>query len=315
MSVDELRSNPWHFRIMYQNDLDSIVRTIKTHGIQSVPNPLIAKIDEKYYVVDGHSRIKAAKKTDIKKIQCQILENITDFKHLRIQSFQHNKEGYSNPLLLSDMFYEDFQLSDIKKIAADYNVSEKYVESLLKIKDLHDDAKSIISKIMENSKKKYQFILNQITPQHLANLACLSPEKQIQITDWIFRDILYGPADESLVSIPSIYEIIDEIANISNSTMERKTYKKRNAAVGKQKEFPLICRCGIKFDVNTRTNTVYEHIEKNNVIIKRKFESDHTTKIFSSHMYGKSELIDLIKEAKGEFSIVFTREDSDDAGK
>lgn len=311
LDIDRLHENPWHFRLMYQRDFESLVDSIAEFGIESVPCPLIANIDKKFYIIDGHSRIKAAKKAGLKSLVCQVSARTRNLHELRVGSFRLNKEGYSNPLLLSDMFYEDIQSgANVDAVSVEYNVSPKYVSTLLKIRGLHDDAKSVINKILENSKKKYHFILNQITPDHLASIADLPADKQTQVVDWIFRDVMYGPADETLVSIPSIYEVLEEIEKITE-IKQKKTYKKRNTS-NKTKEFPLTCRCGIKFDINTRNNTVYEYIEQNNVIIKKKFESDINTPVFSSKFHPKEELVRLIRESKSEVSVVFTKGLSDE---
>lgn len=310
LDIHKLHENPWHFRLMYQRDFESLVKSIKNNGIESISYPIIAQIKKKFYIVDGHSRIQAVKKIGEKHITCQLLNNIENLHDLRITSFRMNKEGYSNPLLLSDMFYEEIQSgSDMNEIAIEYGVNKKYVSTLLKIRNLHDDTKSVISKILENSKKKYQFILNQLTPEHLANISDLSSEKQTQVVDWIFRDIMYGPTDETLVSIPSVLEVLEEIEKISE-TKQKKTYKKR--ASHKMKEFPLICRCGLKFNIHTKNNTVYEYIEQNNVIIKKKFESNNNTHVFSSKFYPKEELVQLIRDAKFEVNVVLTEETPDE---
>ncbi len=309
LNARQINENPWHFRLMYQTDFESLVDSIKEHGFENVPYPIVAKIKSRYYIVDGHSRIKAAKKTGMQEMPCQLLTHIKDLHGLRIASFKMNKEGYSNPLLLSDMFYEDMQTTNnVEAIASEYNVSKKYVSTILKIRHLHDDAKSVINKILENSKKKYHFVLNQITPEHLASLSELDAEKQTEVIDWIFRDIMYGPADETLVSIPSVYEVLEEIEKIS------KTKQKRTQG-SRSKEFPLTCRCGLKFDINTRNNTVYEYIEQNNVIIKKKFEKNQNIQLFSSKFYPKEELIRLIQESKVEVNVVVTEGNSIEARK
>jgi ParB-like chromosome segregation protein Spo0J len=313
LDINKILENPWHFRLMYQRDFDSLVESIKKDGIESVPHPIISQIKKKLYIVDGHSRIKAAKKAGEQKITCQLSTNIKDLHDLRVDSFKMNKEGYSNPLLLSDMFYEEIQSgSSTDKIADEYNVDKKYVSTLLKIRNLHDDTKSVISKILENSKKKYQFILNQLTPEHLANIADLPSEKQARVVDWIFRDIMYGPADETLVSIPSVYEVLEEIEKISE-IKQKKSYKKRSEH--KVKEFPLTCRCGLKFDINTKNNTVYEHIEQNNMIIKKEFEKNLDVSVFSSKFYPTEELVRLIRDAKFEVNVVLTKGSSNEIRK
>jgi len=306
LDINKIQENPWHFRLMYQCDFDTLVKSIKKQGIKSIPHPIVAQIKKKFYIIDGHSRIKAAKKAGEKKITCQVSTNIKNPHDLRVASFKMNKEGYSNPLLLSDMFYEEIQSgSDANKIALEYGVNKKYILTLLKIRNLHDDTKSVINKILENSKKKYQFILNQLTPEHLANIADLSLEKQAHVVDWIFRDIMYGPTDESLVSIPSIYEVLEEIEKIS--AIKQKTTYKKKISHNKTKEFPLTCRCGLKFDINTKNNMVYEYVEQNNIIIKKEFERNTDVHVFSSKFYPIEELVKLIRDAKFEVNIVLTK--------
>lgn len=310
LQINKIEDNPWHFRIMYDRDFDLLVKEIKKNGMDAITSPIVAKIDTKYFVVDGHSRIRASKKAGLQKIQCQIASTIKNLSDLRIQSFKLNKEGYSNPLSLSDMFYEDFQtFKTIEKISDIYNVDKNYIKSILKLRDLHDDTKSLINKIIDTAKRKYQFILQQITPDHLSVLSELSPSKQVEVVDWILRDIIYGPPDESLVSIPSIYEIIEEISQLTTNK-EKKTYRKKDIKTShsKVKEFPLVCRCGWKFEIDTRSNSVFEYIEQNNVILKKKFEGDDSALIYSSKTVSQSDLIELIKTSKQEVRVVVLRD-------
>ena len=310
LPIDKLEDNPWHFRVMYDGDFNSLVEEIKKNGVDVVVPPIVAKINKKYYVVDGHSRIRASRKAGLQKIQCKIALTIKNLSDLRVQSFKLNKEGYSNPLSLSDMFYEDFQtLETIEKISIRYNVDKNYVQSILKLRNLHDDTKSLINKIIDTAKRKYQFVLQQLTPNHLSALSDLPPPKQIEVVDWILRDIIYGPSDESLVSLPSIYEIIEEIAQLTTNR-ERKTYKKRNnkTSYSKVKEFPLVCRCGHKFEINTKSNSVFEYIEQDNVILKKKFEGNDSAIIYSSKTVCQSDLIELIKSSKQEVRVVVLKD-------
>ncbi|HEY4681453.1 MAG TPA: ParB N-terminal domain-containing protein [Nitrosarchaeum sp.] len=309
LPISKLEDSPWHFRIMYDTDFNSLVKEIKKNGIDTIAPPIVAKINKKYYVVDGHSRIRASEKAGLEKIQCKITSTIKNLSDLRVQSFKLNKEGYSNPLSLSDMFYEDFQTFEtIEKISDIYNVDKNYVQSVLKLRNLHDDTKSLINKIIDTAKRKYQFVLQQITPDHLSVLSDLSPSKQVEVVDWILRDIIYGPSDESLVSIPSIYEIIEEISQLTVN-QEKKTYKKRNKIpYSKVKEFPLVCRCGCKFEIDTKSNSVFEYVEQNNVILKKKFEGDDSTIIYSSKTVCQSDLIELIKTSKQEVRVVVLKD-------
>lgn len=299
----DLESNPWHFRLMPEKDLEVLTNSLQENGIGAIPQPIVARIDKKYYIVDGHARINAATECGIKEISCSLADWITSYHDLRVWSFRLNRQGYSNILVLSDMVHEDVQfLHNVDQVATAYGVSPEYVFSLLKLKNLHDDTKAIIQKIMNVARKKYQFLLEQLTPGHLASLAELSPQKQVEVVDWIFHDIMYGPSDESLVSLPSIYEIINEITRVSNEK-EKKTYKKSDKT-SLHKELEFICKCGSKYDIDTKSHSIYEFVEQDSVIIKKEIKSfSESISVFSSDNHTKTQLHKLIDNFYDEFDI------------
>lgn len=303
LSTKQIESNPWHFRMMPEKDFEILKDNLQKNGIGSIPNPIIAFIDKKYYVVDGHARINAATECGAKEITCNLADWIRSYHDLRVWSFRLNKQGYSNLLILSDMINEDVQfLHNVDQVATTYGVSQEYIFSLLKLKSLHDDTKAIIQKIMNIARKKYQFLLEQLTPAHLASLAELQPQKQVEVVDWIFHDIMYGPSDESLVSLPSIYEIINEINRVSDEK-EKKTYKKSDKATAR-KELEFTCKCGLKYDIDTKSHAVYEFVEHDNIIIKKELKSfSESISVFSSDNHTKAQLHKLIDNFYNEFDI------------
>jgi len=181
-----------------------------------------------------------------------------------------------------------------------YGTSSEYVSALIKLKELHDDTKAIIQKIMNVARKKYQFLLEQLTPAHLASLAELPAQKQVEVVDWIFHDIMYGPSDESLVSLPSIYEIINEISRVS-AEKTKKTYKKSTKDTAEK--MPFVCRCGSKYDIDPKSHTIYELEEKDNVILKKEIRSHEPSSVFSSENHTKAQLHKLIDSFYGQFEI------------
>jgi hypothetical protein len=297
---------------MPERDYGILKSNLQKNGIKVIPQPIIAKIEKKYYVVDGHARLNAAMECGIKEISCNVADWIASYHDLRVWSFRLNRQGYSNLLVLSDMVNEDIEiLHNVEKIAETYGVSQEYVFSLLKLKTLHDDTKAIIQKIMNVARKKYQFLLEQLTPAHLASLADLTPQKQVEVVDWIFHDIMYGPSDESLVSLPSIYEIINEITRVS-SERSKKTYNKSNKTA-QHKELEFTCKCGSKYDIDTKSHTIYEFIERDKVIIKKEIKSfSESISVFSSSDHTKNQLHKLIDSfyEKSDIKILLTKNDN-----
>lgn len=312
LTIKELESNPWHFRLMPEKDLETITDTVQKNGIESVPSPIVAKIDKKYYIVDGHARIDAISSCGITEISCVFASWIKSYHDLRVWSFRFNRQGFANFLVLSDMVQEDLSiLHSEDQVAAAYGVSEEYVTSLVRLKDLHEDTKAIIQKIMSVAKKKYQFLLEQITPAHLSGLSELPPQKQIEVVDWIFHDIMYGPTDESLVSIPSIYEIINEIAKVSDEK-HKKTYKKAQKT-GTGKEIAFTCKCGSKYDVDTKAHQIYEFFEQDNIIIKKQVKSfSEPVSVYTSESHSKDQMHKIIDShyAGFDIKIVLAKRDS-----
>ncbi|MGI0011540.1 MAG: ParB/RepB/Spo0J family partition protein, partial [Nitrosopumilaceae archaeon] len=265
LPIEKLEPSPWHFRLISDHDFELLVNHIKDNGIDAISNPVIAAIGKKHYIVDGHGRVSAAANAGFKTIQCRVADWIQNYSDLRLWSFRLNRHGYSNPLTLSDMINEDMKIvNDAKTVASSYGVNEDYIETLMKINSLHDDTKVLMQKILTVSNRKYQFLLEQITPAHFSNLAELDSEKQIEVLDWIFHDVMYGPADESLLSIPSVFEIINEIEKVKYDK-EKKTYRKRDDKHNiTLSEIPLTCRCGAKYDVDLKSYKIYEYYEQNN---------------------------------------------------
>lgn len=309
LPIKEIELNPWHFRLMPEKDFEILTQSIKENGIEMMPQPVVAKINKKFYLVDGHARLNAAQSCGIREITCSFADWIRTYHDLRVWSFRFNRQGYANLLVLSDMINEDLELlHDPQDVAEAYGVNQEYVSALLKLKSLHDDTKAIIQKIMNVAKKKYQFLLEQLTPAHLASLAELSPQKQVEVVDWIFHDIMYGPTDESLVSIPSIYEIINEITRVSNERA-KKTYKKSQKT--STKEIPFVCRCGSKYDIDTKSHTIYEFVERDNMILKKEIKSFDSTSVFSSANHTKNQLHKIIDNFYNEFEIKILLEKRD----
>ena len=300
ISLEHVYENPWYFRLLNEHDMKSLLECIDKYGASFIPNPVIAIIDKKHYVVDGHARIAAFRKLGIKKITFNLAEHISDFVQLRVWAFKLNRHSSSNPFSLADMFQEDLKVfDDLSLIAENYNVKPEYVESVLKINSLADDAKILAQKIIKNSNKKFQFINSQITPYHFSYLSTLNPKKQIKVLEWIFHDIIFGPPNESLVSIPSIYEIVNEIDKLENTVNVSKNDLPTKTKKSDSREVPFTCICGKHFDINIKSKKIFECIEKENVIIKKEFlHQDSKPFVFSSLEYSKSRLKELIDESK-----------------
>lgn len=281
IKISQLRDSPWRFKVISSKDFENLVNAIETYGSHATNPILIAKIDGKYYIVDGHARRDAISEAGFNKAKCVIAKWIRNFSDLRVWSFKLNRHGHYNPLELLRMVKEDIKtVGNMEKVAKDYGVTEEYMHNLLKLDALDDSAKGIIDKVINVARKRYQFVLEQINTYHLSNIAELEPKQQVEILEWLFHDIIYGPPNESLVSLPSIYEVIAEIEkHKSNRIIEPakiSNKKKTRHAIGIADHLEFRCSCGNRFYVDLTTGEVSEYIEKDNLIIKKKVEAVHS---------------------------------------
>lgn len=283
IKVSELKDSPWRFKVMSSRDFDNLVSTIETYGPHTVNPILVVKIDGRYYIIDGHARRDAISEAGFSKATCVIAEWVRNFNDLRIWSFRLNRHGHYNPLELLRMIKEDMEiLGNVDNVAKQYGMSDEYLQNLLKLDALDDTAKNIIDKVINVARKKYQFILEQINTYHLSYVAELEPKQQIEVLEWLFHDIMYGPPNESIVSLPSIYEVINEIEKHRlNATVALNDVRRKNHAKQHQKNavstLEFRCSCGNKFHVDFFTGEVYEHIEEDNLIIRKKIETMNIT--------------------------------------
>jgi ParB-like chromosome segregation protein Spo0J len=277
IKLAELNDNPWRFKVISAKDFNNLVSTITTYGSHATNPILVARIERKFYIVDGHARRDAIAEAAFDKVRCIVAEWIRNLNDLRVWSFRLNRHGHYNPLALLRMVKEDIKiLGSIEKVSADYGVSSEYVNTLLKLDALDDSAKAIVDKVIDIARKRYQFVLEQINAYHLANIAELEPAKQLEVLEWLFHDIIYGPPNESLVSLPSIYEVISEI-NRHKSVADapnivHRKYRSKNHPLHGTDHLEFNCSCGNRFHVDFSTGKVYEYVEQNHLIIKKEVE-------------------------------------------
>jgi len=281
IKVAELKDNPWRFNVIPSKDFDNLVNTISTYGSHATNPILVARIEGKFYIVDGHARRDAIAEAGFDKARCIVAEWVRNFNDTRVWSFRLNRHGHYNPLALLRMVKEDIKvLGSVEKVSAHYGVSSEYVNTLLTLDALDDSAKAIVDKVIDIARKRYQFILEQIDAYHLANIAELETEKQLEVLEWLFHDIIYGPPNESLVSLPSIYEVIREIERHKSSAngtpnLVHKKYRTKDHQLRDIDLLEFNCSCGNSFHVDFSTGKVYEYVEQNHLIIKKEVEIDY----------------------------------------
>lgn len=276
LNISELNDSPWRCRIISSKDFDNLVSAILTYGPHATNPILVAKIERRFHIVDGHARRDAMAEAGFKGIRCVVAGWIGNFKDMRVWSFRLNRHGHYNPLALLKMVKEDISaLGSVEQVADHYGVSTEYINTLLKLDALDDNARAVVDRVIDIARKRYQFVLEQINAYQLASIAELEPKQQLEVLEWLFHDIMYGPPNESLVSLPSIYEVINEVERHKSfdysQTMVHKKYRAKNHANGID-HLEFSCSCGNRFHIDFSAMKVYEYVEQDDLIIKREIE-------------------------------------------
>ncbi|MGH9923724.1 MAG: ParB/RepB/Spo0J family partition protein, partial [Nitrososphaerales archaeon] len=134
IKVSEINDNPWRFKVIPSKDFDNLVNMIATYGSHTTNPILVARIEGKFYIVDGHARRDAIAEAGFDKTRCILAEWVRNFNDLRVWSFRLNRHGHYNPLALLRMVKEDIEtLGSVEKVADHYGVSSEYVNTLLKL--------------------------------------------------------------------------------------------------------------------------------------------------------------------------------------
>jgi hypothetical protein len=275
--LSELNDNPWRFKVIPSKDFDNLVNIVATYGSHATNPILVARIEGNLYIVDGHARRDAMAEAGFDKAKCVLAEWVRNFNDIRVWSFRLNRHGHYNPLALLRMVKEDIEaLGNFEKVADHYGVSNEFVSTLLKLDALHESAKAIVDKVIDIARKRYQFVLDQISAYHLASIVELEPQKQLEVLEWLFHDIIYGPPNESLVSLPSIYEVVREIDKHKSTgrpqKIAHKKYRTKDHLLHGADHLEFSCSCRNRFYVDFATGKVYEYIEQNHLIIKKEVE-------------------------------------------
>jgi ParB-like chromosome segregation protein Spo0J len=276
LNLSELNNSPWKFRLISSKDFENLVSSIETYGPHTINPILVAHINEKYYIIDGHTRRDALTEAGFHEAACIVADWVRNFRDLRIWSFKLNRSGHYNPLRLLRMIKEDLSYyHSIENLANEYGVQPEYMKNILKLQSLHESAVDLVEKVINIAKKRYQFVLEQITASHLSLIAELEPDRQREVLEWLFHDIIHGPPVESLVSLPSIYEIMNAVernkqaSNRNNDKVERRKYKTHGLMA---EHLQFRCSCGRNFHVDLPSCYVYQFLEKDDLIIKQEVE-------------------------------------------
>ncbi|MCK5581322.1 MAG: ParB/RepB/Spo0J family partition protein [Candidatus Omnitrophica bacterium] len=171
--LTDLKQSPLNPRKHFNKEkIDELAASMKTKGILQ---PLVVRViaDNKYEIVCGARRFRAAKVAELKKVPV-IVQDLTDEEVMEIQLIENSQREDIHPLEEAEGYFTLSRRKEYnaEKIATKIGRSEKYV---------YDRVKLYVSLIKE---AKEHFIVNDFTAGHAILLARLSPADQKRALDY-----------------------------------------------------------------------------------------------------------------------------------
>lgn len=157
--LDDLEPAPWNPMQDSQKNLDSLVANMRQHGF--LDPPLVAPLEgDKYRILGGHDRVKAAKIVGLTEVPCSVIEGLSEedqkFLTVRLNAihkdlspekflklYQELCSKYSEEMVAAQMMFTDSSQMD-KALKALKRQEKKVMQEK---KNAVDDLATVVSEI------------------------------------------------------------------------------------------------------------------------------------------------------------------------
>ena len=144
--LEEIRSNPYQPRVMFDNDtLEELANSIKEHGI-------IQPIKEKksikgYELVAGERRTRAARLAGLKTIPA-IIKDFNDVEMMEIALIENIERENLNPIEEAKAYENIIKINNItqEELAHKFSKSRSYITNMLGLLNLPDSTIKLVEK-------------------------------------------------------------------------------------------------------------------------------------------------------------------------
>ena len=169
--IEKIIPNIYQPRIKFDNDsIEELSKSIKVHGI--IQPLILRKIGEKYEIVDGERRYKAAKKAEIKTLPSIVLE-ISEEEAAELILTENMQKQKLTPIEEANAYQQLMLLNnfDITEIAEKLGKEKRTIENKLKLLTLHPEIQEALlnNKISEGHAKALTKVDNRTKQLELYN--------------------------------------------------------------------------------------------------------------------------------------------------
>ncbi len=144
--LEEIRSNPYQPRVMFDNDtLEELANSIKEHGIIQ---PIIVKKSIKgYELVAGERRTRAARLAGLKTIPA-IIKDFNDVEMMEIALIENIERENLNPIEEAKAYENIIKINNItqEELAHKFSKSRSYITNMLGLLNLPESTIKLVEK-------------------------------------------------------------------------------------------------------------------------------------------------------------------------
>lgn len=231
VAVDKIDANPWNPNVMDKEEYDALKQDMYVHGASGIGAILVSPfhcffsgepISDRFVIVDGEHRWRAARELRWKQILCEVREITED--DAKALCYRRNRErGNIDPMKEALLFKTEVKKLKQKEIADKYGIDQTTVSRRLSLLKLSEKTAEAINSMPRGI----------ITPSHLEPIAALDPGDQEEIVKDILTDI-------KLSDTVPVHEVERRC-----SWLKRQAEDKRKLGEAVQKaKFPKCPKCG-----------------------------------------------------------------------
>ena len=175
--IEQISPNPYQPRKTFNDaSIEELSRSVREHGI--IQPLVVTKIgDNKYRLIAGERRFRAAQKADLKSVPVVIKETMTDTDTLQVALIENIQREDLNPIeeaYAYHQLHEEFQLTQ-EEISKRVGKERSTVANFLRLLKLPDSVKKLLAS-------------GQLSMGHArAILAVDSPKKQEQLAERVVK--------------------------------------------------------------------------------------------------------------------------------
>ncbi|MEM3403345.1 MAG: ParB N-terminal domain-containing protein [Nitrososphaeria archaeon] len=198
--VEMVYPNSFNTNHMKAGEYEKLKSDLVQKGVEGFPPILVTPRGDKFMIVDGEHRWRAAVELGCLKIKAEIV-HLND-EEAKVECFKRNyQRGWINYFKAAELFWKEKQNGmTIREIAEKYSLSTYTVDSIIRFSKFPPDLKELIVSVNDESEELSEQGF-KFTFRHLVALSKLPVERMMDFAEWFQSDRISGPLAEKEVAV------------------------------------------------------------------------------------------------------------------